>query len=69
MGVPNWGVAQRMRNILRTDRKDNEAAANEAQQRCWLQGQAISRRREGAGDKGERGRERTGWREREGDIL
>lgn len=69
MGVPNWGVAQRMRNILRTDRKDNEAAANEAQQRCWLQGQAISRWRERAGDKGERGRERTGWREREGDIL
>lgn len=78
MGVPNGGVAQRMRNILQTDSKDNEAAAaaNEAQQRCWLRGHAISRRREGGADKGkerEEGRKIRGKREdkrgqREGEM-
>lgn len=69
MGVPNGGVAERMRNILQTDSKDNEAAgaaANEAQQRCWLRGHAISRRREGGADKGkerEEGRKIRGKRE------
>lgn len=70
MGVPNGGVAERTRNILQTDSKDNEAAAaaNEAQQRCWLQGQAISRRREGGADRGnerEEGRKIRGKREKE----